>query len=256
MHFLPGTVVSDRVREELFSSPEPKPSSPAAAETIAATTSIPPRACVFTSLKPAWNDRNLARLAQQIRSTTILAHVRAAGPGSPVSDDACHPFEHRGICFMHNGMLGAFDMHIRELFSLLSDEGFRVAVEHNCIDSAVAFGLFITILFANDNSSSCGSSSTSLGGGDVGVPGTVGFGGGASTTTNDGKQPSGGAEAQPEFIGFRPPQGQAQVSTAELVSAMQKTISTLNRVCGAAPSLLNFVVTQGQCLVASRSAVG
>jgi len=49
--------------------------------------------CVFTSLKPAWNDRNLKRLAERLSSDCILAHVRAAGPGSAVTEDACHPFE-------------------------------------------------------------------------------------------------------------------------------------------------------------------
>ena len=42
----------------------------------------------------------------------------------------------------------------------------------------------------------------------------------------------------------------------ELRCALAQTIAKLNAVCGNAPSLLNFVVSNGRCLIASRSAVG
>ena len=49
--------------------------------------------CVFTSTKPSWNDRNLGRLAQHIRSNCIFAHVRAASADSGITESNCHPFK-------------------------------------------------------------------------------------------------------------------------------------------------------------------
>ena len=46
---------------------------------------------VFRSTEPAWNDRNLAALSAHIRSSCVLAHVRAS-TGSPVQQTSCHPF--------------------------------------------------------------------------------------------------------------------------------------------------------------------
>ena len=40
--------------------------------------------CVYTEVGPAWNNRNLNRLARKIRSNCIFVHVRAAGPGMGV----------------------------------------------------------------------------------------------------------------------------------------------------------------------------
>lgn len=56
---------------------------------------------VFTSITPAWNNENLNRLATKLESGVIFAHVRAAYPGMPVSEQNCHPFqwgeEERGL---------------------------------------------------------------------------------------------------------------------------------------------------------------
>lgn len=42
--------------------------------------------CTFKSITPAWNNDNLARLAAKICSPLMFAHVRAAYPGMPVSE--------------------------------------------------------------------------------------------------------------------------------------------------------------------------
>lgn len=47
--------------------------------------------CIFTSVTPAWNNVNLVRLAEKIRSPLIFAHVRASTSGS-VSESNCHPW--------------------------------------------------------------------------------------------------------------------------------------------------------------------
>lgn len=48
---------------------------------------------VFTSITPAWNNENLNRLSTKLESGVIFAHVRAAYPGMPVSEQNCHPFQ-------------------------------------------------------------------------------------------------------------------------------------------------------------------
>lgn len=52
-----------------------------------------PKPQVFTSITPAWNNENLNRLATKLESGVIFAHVRAAYPGMPVSEQNCHPFQ-------------------------------------------------------------------------------------------------------------------------------------------------------------------
>jgi glutamine amidotransferase len=47
--------------------------------------------CIFTSVTPAWNNVNLVRLAEKIRSPLVFAHVRASTSGS-VSETNCHPW--------------------------------------------------------------------------------------------------------------------------------------------------------------------
>ncbi|CEM25860.1 unnamed protein product [Vitrella brassicaformis CCMP3155] len=103
--------------------------------------------CVFTSLKPAWADRNLEMIAEKTLSPLIFAHVRAAGPGSGVSTElSCHPFVYGRFLFMHNGCIGEFQRVRRALLGLLNDEAFEWTVSNSCIDSAVIFGLFISRL--------------------------------------------------------------------------------------------------------------
>jgi glutamine amidotransferase len=43
-------------------------------------------ACTYKSITPAWNNDNLLRLASKICSPLMFAHVRAAYPGMPVSE--------------------------------------------------------------------------------------------------------------------------------------------------------------------------
>lgn len=69
-----------------------------------------PSPCVFTAVTPAWcdvqsiashrchalstrNNENLGRLSTKIVSPLVMAHVRAAFPGMPVSEQNCHPFQ-------------------------------------------------------------------------------------------------------------------------------------------------------------------
>ncbi|KAL4069651.1 nucleophile aminohydrolase [Scleroderma yunnanense] len=80
--------------------------------------------CFFTSVTPAWNNANLARLAEKIKSPLVFAHVRATTAGS-LSLDNCHPFVFGKIMFMHNGGIADFHLIKRRLQSGLSDEIFN-----------------------------------------------------------------------------------------------------------------------------------
>ncbi|KAL8429121.1 hypothetical protein Efla_003174 [Eimeria flavescens] len=124
-------------------------------------------ACVFTSLKPAWADRNLFNLAEKIASRLFFAHVRAASStlgishcagcdgglpqwavanGSVSTELCCHPFRCGRFLFMHNGSVGGFNRIRRELLSLLPDPMFSFAITNSCIDSACLFAIFLALL--------------------------------------------------------------------------------------------------------------
>lgn len=99
----------------------------------------PTPAC-FKDVSPAWNNRNLLSLAPAIESGCLLAHVRAASPGMPVSNFDCHPFTWDRLTMMHNGVVAAFAGIRRELRRRLSDEAY--AWIRGGTDSEHLFALF------------------------------------------------------------------------------------------------------------------
>ncbi|EIN13805.1 N-terminal nucleophile aminohydrolase [Punctularia strigosozonata HHB-11173 SS5] len=152
--------------------------------------------CIFTSVTPAWNNVNLTRLAEKIKSPLIFAHVRATTAGS-LSLDNCHPWAYGKLMWMHNGGIAEFHKIKRRLQASLSDEIFN-HVQGNT-DSEWAFALFLSKL--PDPNAKC-------------------------FTTNCLKQ------------------------------AMLETITTLNAFADdeniAEPSLMNFCVTDGESVIATR----
>jgi ergothioneine biosynthesis protein EgtC len=107
--------------------------------------------CVFTSTQPAWANRNLGRLAEKIRSTCILAHVRAASPGMPVTELNCHPFLYGDFLWMHNGRIAGFKKVRRRLRAHLQDDYYDFI--QGTTDSEHVFALFLNQL--NRNGGSC-----------------------------------------------------------------------------------------------------
>jgi len=69
---------------------------------------------VFTSIEPAWNDRNLRELSRQAVAGRVFAHIRAT-TGSAVQQTNCHPFRHGRWLWMHNGAIFGFPQVKREL---------------------------------------------------------------------------------------------------------------------------------------------
>jgi len=79
----------------------------------------------FRSVSPAWSNMNLLELSRVTVSRRILAHVRAATPGTGVAETNCHPFRMPGLAFMHNGDLGGFPLYRRALLEGVSDAAFH-----------------------------------------------------------------------------------------------------------------------------------
>ncbi len=104
--------------------------------------------CVFSSITPAWSNRNLHNIAEKIRSPLVFAHVRAASPGLRVSEVNCHPFQYGRYLWMHNGNVGAFRRLRRQLRASLRDEYYDMI--EGTTDSEHAFAVFLDELHDSD----------------------------------------------------------------------------------------------------------
>jgi len=96
---------------------------------------------VFRSVTPAWSNMNLLELARVTRSGCILAHVRAATRGIPVTELNCHPFAAGPYAFMHNGDVARFGAIRRRVLAELSDDSFHAV--KGSTDSEHLFGVFL-----------------------------------------------------------------------------------------------------------------
>jgi glutamine amidotransferase len=85
---------------------------------------VSPDPAVFRDISPAWSNQNLINLARVVRTPCMMAHVRAASVGLPVTQLNCHPFAWRDLVFMHNGDVHDFARIRRRLVERLSDEAF------------------------------------------------------------------------------------------------------------------------------------
>ncbi|KAI0361529.1 N-terminal nucleophile aminohydrolase [Trametes cingulata] len=152
--------------------------------------------CIFTSVTPAWNNVNLTRLAEKIKSPLVFAHVRATTAGT-LSLDNCHPWSYGKLMFMHNGGIAEFHKIKRKLQMALPDELFNMVTGNT--DSQWAFALLLSKL------------------------------------------------PDPQARSFTP---------ATLQKAMLDTIAHINQLLEehdiTEPSLMNFCVTDGETVVATR----
>lgn len=109
--------------------------------------SISPEPALFTSISPAWNDRNLLHLTAKITSPCFFAHVRAASAGG-VTNYNCHPFIHGQWMLMHNGGINDFIVVKRHLRHLLDDDIYHWIQGET--DSEHLFGLFLQLAKGRD----------------------------------------------------------------------------------------------------------
>jgi predicted glutamine amidotransferase len=108
---------------------------------------IDPIPGLFTSVQPAWGNRNLTRLAPKIFSTCFFAHVRAASRGSAITELNCHPFQFQRLLWMHNGRIAGFSRIKRRLQALLDDEFYDSVL--GTTDTEHAFALFLQRLLGS-----------------------------------------------------------------------------------------------------------
>jgi glutamine amidotransferase len=102
---------------------------------------------VFRSTEPAWNDRNLRELSGHIRSSMVLAHVRAS-TGTAIQQTNCHPFRHGRWLWMHNGAIAGFRGVRREL-ALAVDPALYPDIEGST-DTELFFHLALTFGLEDD----------------------------------------------------------------------------------------------------------
>jgi predicted glutamine amidotransferase len=102
---------------------------------------------VFTSIEPAWNDRNLRELSAQTRSRLVFAHVRAT-TGSAIQQTNCHPFRHDRWLWMHNGAIVGFPQVKREL--ALAVDPLLFSLIEGSTDSELFFYLALTFGLMDD----------------------------------------------------------------------------------------------------------
>lgn len=110
---------------------------------------IDPYPALFTSVFPAWNDRNLLYLTAKIKSSCFFAHVRSASSGG-VTNFNCHPFIFGEWLLMHNGEIHDFINVKRHIRHLLDDDIYHWIKGET--DSEHFFGLFFQLAKDKDMS--------------------------------------------------------------------------------------------------------
>lgn len=110
-----------------------------------------PEPGVFTSVEPAWSNRNLRELSEKIETHCFFAHVRDATIGMPVTQLNCHPFKYGKYLWMHNGFIDSFRLIRRHLMTDLNDEAFNL-IEGNT-DSEFSFAYFLNQIGFDKNAS-------------------------------------------------------------------------------------------------------
>ncbi|KXT02200.1 hypothetical protein AC578_5944 [Pseudocercospora eumusae] len=103
-----------------------------------------PEPCIFTSTIPAWNCRNLERLASKTVSPLVFAHVRASTEGA-LSDSNCHPFARGALMWMHNGGIGGWKLGVKKRLVMDVNDRWFESVQGST-DSEWAFALFLDTL--------------------------------------------------------------------------------------------------------------
>lgn len=99
--------------------------------------------CIFTSVTPAWNNQNLQRIAEKIKSPLVFAHVRASTAGA-LSETNCHPWRYGRLMWMHNGQISEFSKIKRKVLASLPEPLFLFPQGHT--DSEFAFAVFLSHL--------------------------------------------------------------------------------------------------------------
>lgn len=98
---------------------------------------------MLTTILPSlsFSDNNLQEVCSACRSHCIVAHVRAASPGSVVSRENCHPFKCGLLLFCHNGRIDGFWGMRKAILNDLTDTAYLQV--RGTTDSEVAFAMIL-----------------------------------------------------------------------------------------------------------------
>ncbi|KAK4704097.1 glutamine amidotransferase, partial [Phenoliferia sp. Uapishka_3] len=164
------------------------------------------RPVLYKTVRPPLNDLSFISIAENVASSCIIAHVRAATGLTPVTEQNSHPFVFGRFTFAHNGTVAHFFEIRVALLEMLSPASRRNIL--GTTDTEHAAALFFTIL-------------------DPDGPWTK------------------------------------EYPLAELQAALKKTVETLHGLVDKVglppgvvrlPSFLNFVLTDGEQMLATRYA--
>ncbi|MBA2656590.1 MAG: class II glutamine amidotransferase [Tatlockia sp.] len=108
---------------------------------------ISDKPALFTSVSPAWNDRNLLNITAKITAPCFFAHVRAASVAGVTSYN-CHPFIYGRWMLMHNGSISDFIAVKRHLRHLLDDDIYNWIQGET--DSEHLFAVFLQLAKGKD----------------------------------------------------------------------------------------------------------
>jgi glutamine amidotransferase len=100
---------------------------------------------VFRAITPAWSNVSLRSIGNTVRSGCVFAHVRAASPGSLITEANTHPFSCGQWTFMHNGGVGGWSARTRRLITQRASDAAVDMIGGSC-DSEYCFALFLTEL--------------------------------------------------------------------------------------------------------------
>ncbi len=108
--------------------------------------SIRKEPALFRSIQPAWNDDNLKYNASMIKTSCLMAHIRATTQGG-VSIENSHPFHYKEYLMMQNGGIEDFLKIKRRMINRLDEDLFQWV--NGQTDTQYIFALFMTIVREN-----------------------------------------------------------------------------------------------------------
>lgn len=98
-----------------------------------------------------YHDRNINILADVIKSHIICGHLRAVKnhKNCRVNRENCHPFQHKNILFMHNGLITNFCQNKHKLLKIINSQYYD-KIEGNT-DTEYIFYYYLTLLQLEQN---------------------------------------------------------------------------------------------------------
>ena len=117
---------------------------------------------IYRNIFPSWNDCNLMQILPCIKTQCMMVHIRAVAPivnsskfaknlQAPVHTYNCHPFEHDGFIFCHNGLMESFyEGNLRKMVVNRISDDLLLKIK-GTTDSEYIFFLLLTLIRENND---------------------------------------------------------------------------------------------------------